>query len=87
LGINKHLEWNIFVEQIRPKLNNACYDMRTADMCKTIHYACFYFIMNYEIVFWGNSMNSKRVSQLQKRTVRIMTQARFKVNVNLFSNH
>ena len=34
--------------------------------------------MNYETVFWGNSMNSKRVSQLQKGIVRIMTKARFK---------
>jgi hypothetical protein len=52
--------------------------MRIADMCKTIHSASFYFKMNYEIVFWENSMISKRISQIQKRIVRIMTQARFK---------
>ena len=84
MGINKRVLWNIFIEQIITKLSSTCYAVRfmyhssIADLCKMIHFAYFHFIMNYGIECWGNSINSKRISQLGKRIVRIMTQARFK---------
>jgi hypothetical protein len=39
---------------------------------KTIHFAYFHSIMTYSIVFWGNSVESKRVFHLPKK-IRIMT--------------
>ena len=32
LEIDKHPEWNIFIEQIIPNLNNTSYDLRIADV-------------------------------------------------------
>jgi hypothetical protein len=41
-------------------------------MLKSIYYAYFHSLMKYEIIFWGNSTDSKKVFTLQKKIVRIM---------------
>jgi hypothetical protein len=38
-----------------------------------IYFAYFYAVMEYGIIFWGDSVESKRIFQKQKRIVRIMT--------------
>ena len=38
-----------------------------------IYYTHFLLLMNYGIIFWGNSSYSNRVFKLQKRVVRIIT--------------
>ena len=38
-----------------------------------IYIAYFHAIMEYGIIFWGDSVESKRIFQQQKRTIRIMT--------------
>jgi hypothetical protein len=42
---------------------------------KSIYFAHFHSIASYEIIFWGNSSNSKKIFTLQKRIIRIMVGA------------
>ena len=37
-----------------------------------MYYAFFHSIMSYNLIFWGNSTNSKRVFKLQKQAIRIL---------------
>jgi hypothetical protein len=62
-----------------PKLSGACYaigsmsHISSTDNLKSIYFAYFHSIMKYEIIFWGNSPDSKMVVTLQQRTVRIIS--------------
>jgi len=38
-----------------------------------IYFAYFHTVMEYGIIFWGVSVESKRIFQQQKRIIRIMT--------------
>ena len=40
---------------------------------RMIYFACAHSVMNYGIVFGGNSQNSIQIFKLQKKMVRIMT--------------
>jgi hypothetical protein len=42
---------------------------------KLDYFAYFHFIMSYGIIFWGNSMDSKKVFYIQKKILRIMAGA------------
>jgi hypothetical protein len=55
----------------------ACYIIRSAktyistSSLKTIYYAHFHSLMNYGIIFWGNSALGATIFWLQKKTMRI----------------
>lgn len=82
LGLDKHKEWKTHIEQIRQKMSSVCcvirlmYHFGNINTIKMMYFACVHLIMKYRIIFWGNSIDSKRVSQLQKRVVRIMRGAK-----------
>jgi hypothetical protein len=82
LVLDMHKEWKTHIEQIRQKMGSACcavrlkYHFGNISTLKMIYFACVHLTMKYRIIFWGNSMDSKRVFQLQKRVVRIMTGAK-----------
>jgi len=38
-----------------------------------IYFTCFHAVMECGIIFWGDSVESKRIFQKQKRIIRIMT--------------
>jgi hypothetical protein len=67
LGLDKHMEWKIPIEQIIPKMSNACYAIRSMypftnmTTLKIIYFAYFHSIMEYGIIFRGNSSDSRRV--------------------------
>jgi hypothetical protein len=48
------------------------YHFHNINTPKMIYFACVLSIMKYGIIFRGNSMDGKRVFQLQKKVVRIM---------------
>ena len=82
LELDNHINWKKHVIKILPKLSRACYAVRA--MCpiscmttlKMIYFACFRSIINYGIIFGGNSTECKKVFLAQKKIIRIMTGSR-----------
>jgi hypothetical protein len=82
IHIDSTLSWKIHIEQIIPKLNAACYAMRSIkpfmsqETLKMVYHAYFLSIMNYGLIFWGNSSHSVNIFKLQKNIIRIITGCR-----------
>jgi hypothetical protein len=78
LEIDNHLHWKNHIDLMIPKLSRTCYAIRlmfhisSTDTLKSIYLAYFHSTMKYQIIFGGNSLNSKMIFSLQKRTVRII---------------
>jgi hypothetical protein len=78
IEIEKFLNWKTQVESLLPRLGKACYAIRSmkpySDVAalKMIYHAYFHSLMRYGIVFWGNSSEAKKISLLQKKTIRII---------------
>jgi hypothetical protein len=47
---------------------------------KIIYFAYFHTVMEYGIIFWGVSVESKRIFQKQKRIIRIMTHSTSRIS-------
>jgi hypothetical protein len=73
------MKWKTHIDLILPKLSRACYVIRSMYLINDIstlnmiYYAYFHAIMEYGIIFWGNSPLSRKVFQLQKKIIRTMT--------------
>jgi hypothetical protein len=52
---------------------------------KVIYFANFHSVMKYGIIFWGNSIGSKKVWQLQEGVVRIMKGPNPEFHANIYS--
>jgi hypothetical protein len=50
------------------------------DTLKLVYFAHFHSIMSYEVIFWGNSTDSKRVFIIQKKIIRIMAGVKRRVS-------
>jgi ribosomal protein L36 len=67
------------VQKILPKLCSACYLVRRMypffdiNTLKMIYSAYFHSVMEFGIIFWGNSAESKKVLLQQKKIFWIMT--------------
>jgi hypothetical protein len=78
LELEMHMRWKTHIAKMLPKINSACYAVRTMyhfsslTMLKMVCFAYFHSIMEYGIIFWGDSTGSKRIFQLQKK-IRIVT--------------
>jgi hypothetical protein len=65
-----------------PKLSAACYAVRmmyhimNIDALRMIYFGCFHSVMEYEVIFWGNSAGVDKVFKLKNRIVRIMAGVR-----------
>jgi hypothetical protein len=67
LGINivSTLYWRMHIEQLISKLSSAFYIIRpikpymSHTLFITIYYSHFHYIMNYGLIFWGNSCSCK----------------------------
>jgi hypothetical protein len=79
LELDKNISWKNHVQKIVPKLSSACYMVIrmypccTSHTLKTIYFAYFHTVVEYGIILWGVSVESKRIFQQQKRIIRIMT--------------
>ena len=79
LELDKNMSWKNHIQLILPKLSSACYLVRKLYPCcelntiKIIYFAYFHSVMEYGVMFWGASVESKKILQLQKRIIRIMT--------------
>jgi len=76
------LNWKNHIKEITPKLNSACFAIRSMqkivniNTLKTIYFAYFHSIMSFGIIFWGNSTDSNNIFLLQKRVLRIIVGAK-----------
>jgi hypothetical protein len=76
------LSWKQYINTIIPKLNNACYVIRSCKMylshaaLKIMYYAFLHSVMSCGVIFWENSTNSKCIFKLQKRAIRIIVGAK-----------
>ena len=81
LKIDSTLTWREHVTELTPKLNKACYVIRTLiflrspKILRMVYFSYFHSVMSYGIIFWGNSHSSINVFKIQKRIIRIMTKS------------
>jgi hypothetical protein len=76
--INDTLFWKTHIEYIIPKLSTACYAIRimkpymSQNILRMIYFSYFHSVMNYGLLFWGNSSYSMKIFRLQKCIIRII---------------
>ena len=79
LELDKNKNWKNHTQKILPKLSSACYLIRRiSPLCnlttlKMICFPYFHSIMEFRIIFWGISVESKTTLLQQKRIIRVMT--------------
>jgi hypothetical protein len=80
--IDNILSWKSHIDQIIPKLNAACYEIRVVkpfmsqDNLQMVYYLYFQSIMISGIILWRNSSYSFNIFRLQKRKIGIIMDAR-----------
>ena len=73
LKLDKHVSWKNRIQKLLSKLSSACYLARrlyafcSLNTIKMIYFAYFHAIIEYGIIFWGNSVESKRIFQKKKK--------------------
>jgi len=78
LSLDDTLTWNYHTESLMRKMSAASYALRqikytlSTDSLKLIYFAHVQSIMNYSVIFWGNSPSAKKVFKLQKKIIRIV---------------
>jgi len=89
LELDNNMNWKNHVAKILPKLSRACYTVGTIqsfsslNALKMIYFSYFRSVINYGIIFWGNSSESNKIFLAQKKIVRIMTGSRPKTSCKL----
>lgn len=72
------LKWSVHIEHVSNKLSKLCFALllvrRVSQLQSTrvLYFSYFHSVLNYGIIFWGNSPNSHLIFKLQKRAIRIM---------------
>jgi len=84
LTIDDCLSWKDHIDQMVPKLNKACFAIRTIqaimspETMRMVYFAYLHSILSYGIIFWGNQSYSDKIFKIQKRAVRIITNSRMR---------
>jgi len=79
LTLNTTLNWKHHISELIPRLNKACYAIRSIKPFMSPHVLrCTYFsyahsIMSYGLIFWGNSTERNDIFKIQKQLIRIIT--------------
>jgi hypothetical protein len=82
LNIDDTLYWKQHIEQVISKISTVCYVLRnikhivSLDTLKVIYFAHIHSIISYGIILWGTSSYANKVFILQKKIIRIITNAR-----------
>ena len=77
LTIYNYLSQNFHIEEIIPKLNKACFTVRSVrpyllyEVVRMIYFSYFHSILSYGIIFWGSSTPNNSIFKIQKRTIRV----------------
>jgi hypothetical protein len=54
------------------------------EVMKIVYYAYFHSTMSYGIIFWGNSTDSIKIFQMQKRAIIISQEARIVILAEIY---
>ena len=79
MHVDNHMNWKNHVEQILPKLSAAGFSIRNLihtlnpDILRMVYVAYSHSVLQYGIIFQGNSTHAYQVFKLQKRVVRVMS--------------
>jgi hypothetical protein len=82
--IESSLTWKQHIDYINLKLNSLGYVVRSLipvlglKIIKQIYIYYVHSVLNYSIMFWGNSPHSRSIFITQKRIVRIIMEAKAK---------
>jgi hypothetical protein len=80
------LTWKDHIDATVIKLNRSCFAIWSVkstlpfETLKIVYYSYMHSILNYGIIFWGNSSHSIRVFRIQKGIIRIMTNSAKRVS-------
>ena len=78
LQLDNHLNCKGHIDFLLHKLSTLCFLMRklyhtlNINGLKTVYYAYYHSLVNYGIIFWGNTTDSNKVFVLQKKIIRII---------------
>jgi hypothetical protein len=78
LIVDNTLSWKPHIDHLINKLSTACYVIRSVkpyvntNVLIMIYHSFFHAVMNYGIMFWGNSSHSIQVFKMQKKAIRII---------------
>jgi len=84
IKIDNTLTWKTHIEMIIPKLCVASFAVRAIktfvmlDTLKMVYHSYFYSIINYGIIFWGNSSFGNSIFKLRKRIIGIILGVRIR---------
>ena len=73
LELDNNMNWKNHVAKILPKLIRACYAVRamysfsSMNTLKMIYFAYFHSVINYGIIFWGNSSESNKIFLVKRK--------------------
>jgi hypothetical protein len=76
LVIDNNLSWGFHIDEIIPKLNKACYVIRSVkpfislEVLRTIYFSLVNSILMYGLIFGGTSAYSRVIFKIKKRIVK-----------------
>lgn len=77
LIVDKALIWNTHIRELSKRLSHAYFVILTLSWVLKkelimVYYAYVYLLMNYGVIFWGNSLNGNKIFITQKWIIRII---------------
>jgi len=78
MHLDSNLSWALHMEILLKKMSIACYMKRnlyyypTLHSLKTIYFAHFQSLLQFEIIFWGTTTNLHKALIMQKRIIKVM---------------
>jgi len=79
LTIDTTLNWKHHIIELIPRLNKACYAIRTIKpfmsqkVLRSTYFLYAHSTMSNGLIFWGNSTDSDDIFKIPKRIIRIIT--------------
>jgi hypothetical protein len=78
LIVDNTLSWKPHIDHLINKLSTACYVIRSVkpyvntNVLNMIYHSLFHSVMDYGIIFWGNSSHNTQVIKMRKKAIRII---------------
>jgi hypothetical protein len=78
LTFDSTLTWERHIENIINNLCTACYMIRnikpfmSVNTLKIVYYSYIHSVMNFGLIFWGNSLHAEMVFRIKKRVIHLM---------------